>query len=101
MKAAPEAKRLRFIVAAGHIHNYERFESDGTVYLVSGGGGAAPRLIHRSPDDLYRNAPDINYHYVKFTLKGRKLKGEMIRLADSAAEAPAWEVRDTFEVKAR
>jgi len=30
--------KARFVVVAGHIHNYERFEQDGVVYLVSGGG---------------------------------------------------------------
>jgi len=36
--------KAKFIVVAGHIHNYERFEQNGVVYLVSGGGGAPPGL---------------------------------------------------------
>ena len=31
----------RFLVSAGHIHNYERNIVDGVTYLVAGGGGAA------------------------------------------------------------
>ncbi|HEY0799660.1 MAG TPA: metallophosphoesterase, partial [Steroidobacteraceae bacterium] len=30
---------VRFVVSAGHIHNYERFAREGVTYLVSGGGG--------------------------------------------------------------
>jgi hypothetical protein len=100
LKTSPAAPRVRFIVTAGHIHNYERFLSDGTVFLVSGGGGAAPRLIHRAPDDLYKNAPDVNYHYVKFLLSGNLLVAQMLRLADPSAATPVWEVKDTFQVKA-
>ena len=91
----------RFIVVAGHIHNYERFERDGIVYLVSGGGGARPRIIRRSADDLYKNAADVNYHYVKFVLHGSQLDAEMIRVAEPEAKTPKWETRDRFTVEAR
>jgi hypothetical protein len=40
-------------VSAGHIHNYERLERDGVVYLVSGGGGAAPYEIDRTAARRY------------------------------------------------
>ena len=40
---APEKSRVRFVVAAGHIHNYERFFQDGIVYLVS--AAEAPALV--------------------------------------------------------
>ncbi len=56
----------RFVVSAGHIHNYERFEKDGVVYLVSGGGGAFPYEVERTVSDLYQNADFPNYHYVRF-----------------------------------
>jgi len=89
---------VRFIVAAGHIHNYERFYRDGTTYLVSGGGGAKPRVIStRNPDDLYQDT-SANYHYVKFVLKEDGLDAQMIRVANPAAAAPSWEVKDRFKV---
>ena len=47
LRSSPRRRRsraLRFVVAAGHVHNYERFFQDGIVYLVSGGGGAKPSL---------------------------------------------------------
>ncbi len=98
LKTAPQSKRVRFIVNAGHIHNYERFFRDGTVYLVSGGGGAAPVPVTRDANDLYRGTEYPNYHYLKFVLRGKRLNAEMIRLADPASSMPKWEVKDRFEI---
>jgi hypothetical protein len=97
---APEKSRVRFVVAAGHIHNYERFYQDGIVYLVSGGGGAKPRPIVRLPADLYQDSSFPNYHYVKFVEDGNKLVATMIRVADPAGATPQWEEKDHFEVQA-
>jgi hypothetical protein len=98
LKTAPQSKHVRFIVNAGHIHNYERFFRDGTVYLVAGGGGAAPVPVTRDANDLYRGTEYPNYHYVRFVLKGKKLNAEMIRVADPKAEKAKWEVKDRFQV---
>lgn len=100
LKNAPQTKRARFIVCAGHIHNYERFNQDGIVYLVSGGGGAKPRAIKRAKDDLYQDSSFPNYHYVKFVLRANGLDAEMIRVADPAAATPKWEVKDRFHIPA-
>ena len=89
----------RFVVSAGHIHNYERLEHAGVTYLVSGGGGAHPAEIDRTPDDLYRSERFPNYHYVRFELRRHRLVVEMIRLQDSRAAKPShWKIRDRFEV---
>jgi hypothetical protein len=100
LKTAPQSKRVRFIVNAGHIHNYERFFRDGTVYLVSGGGGAAPVPVSRTDSDLYQGTEYPNYHYLKFVLRGRRLNVEMIRVVDPEADKPKWEVKDRFEISA-
>ena len=97
---APAKSRVRFVVAAGHIHNYERFDQDGIVYVVSGGGGAAPRPIVRLPPDLYQDRSFPNYHYLKFVQEGNKLLATMIRLGDPDGAAPRWEEKDHFEVQA-
>jgi hypothetical protein len=97
---APEKSQVRFIVAAGHVHNYERFIQDDIVYLVSGGGGADPRPIVRGPADLYQDPGFPNYHYVRFVSKGDELEGTMIRVADPEAATPIWQVKDHFEVPA-
>ena len=97
-KRASLQKRVKFVVCAGHIHNYERFDQDGVVYLVSGGGGAKPRPVVRELRDLYRDEDFPNYHYVKFVLRGNRVDAEMIRVADPAAESPAWQRKDHFQI---
>lgn len=99
LQTAAAACRARFIVAAGHIHNYQRFLQDGIVYLVSGGGGAEPYQIDRTPLDLYQDLEFPNYHYVKFVLDGDTLRATMYRLADPSAGT--WEAKDKFEVHAK
>jgi acid phosphatase type 7 len=99
LQALAMHSKARLVVSAGHIHNYERFERNGVVYLVSGGGGATPHEVDRTPADLYQNTDFPNYHYVRFELRGQSLKGEMIRLNDFAAAAPQqWQTRDRFEI---
>jgi hypothetical protein len=100
LATAPERSRARFVVAAGHIHNYERFFQGGIVYLVSGGGGAEPRSVVRSPADLYQDSGFPNYHYVRFVQDGENLMGTMVRVADPDAAAPVWQDWDHFIVPA-
>ena len=91
----------KIIVSAGHIHNYERTERGGVLYLVSGGGGASPVRVDRAPEDLYQSNDFPNYHYVKFVLDGNTLRGTMFRVADADANSPTWQVRDEFTVSAK
>jgi acid phosphatase type 7 len=95
---APRAA-AQFVVSAGHIHNYERFAADGVVYLVSGGGGAAPYPVERTGADQYQDSDFPNYHYVRFALHGNRVTAEMIRLSDYAGLEPRqWQTRDRFEI---
>ena len=99
LKAVAPQSAARFVVSAGHIHNYERFDQDGVVYLVSGGGGARPYEVDRTPSDQYQSADFPNYHYVRFELQGDRVVGEMIRLDDHAPLKPGqWQTRDRFEI---
>ncbi|HVN43298.1 MAG TPA: metallophosphoesterase [Steroidobacteraceae bacterium] len=92
----------RFVVVAGHTHNYERFEVEGVTYVVSGGGGAHPYEVERGPLDLYHGKDFPNFHYLRFTLSGDRLSAEMVRVGDPDAAVPhVFEVRDRFEVRAR
>ena len=95
-KAGPA--HARFIVSAGHIHNYERHLKDDVVYLVAGGGGAKPYEVERTPDDLYQDPGFPNFHYVKFVLQNDRLRATMYRLSDPAAAAPRFEAKDSFDV---
>lgn len=95
-----QAKKLpvRFIVVAGHIHNYERFHHGEVDFLVSGGGGARPHPVPRGEADLYKDSAFPNYHYVKFAFDGKQVNATMVRLADSTADQPQWAVKDSFVV---
>jgi hypothetical protein len=102
LKSVAPSSKARFVVSAGHIHNYERFSRDGVVYLVSGGGGAAPYQVDRTNLDLYQDAGFPNYHYVRFTLHGGRVAAEMIRLGDYAERLPKqWQTMDRFEISLR
>ncbi len=98
LSAVAQQVHARFIVSAGHIHNYERQVKDDVLYLVSGGGGAKPYFVERTPDDLYKSILFPNYHYVKFTLEKDRLHGVMVRLSDPEASTPAYAVKDSFDV---
>lgn len=93
--------RRRFVVVAGHIHNYERFLQDNVVYLVSGGGGAVPYEVDRTPPDLYKGLDFPNYHYVKLTIAAGTLRGEMYRLDEAAAPSPHFTPKDSFELSVK
>ena len=90
----------KFIVIAGHIHNYQRFLERGVIYLVSGGGGAKPHPIARTAADQYQDAGFPNYHYLKFTCNGNGLSAEMYRLQNPEGNSPVWEIKDRFVVSA-
>jgi hypothetical protein len=98
LQATASSHRVRIIVIAGHIHNYERFLQDDVVYLVSGGGGAVPYEVDRTPADLYKGIDFPNFHYVKLTIGNGKLSGEMFRLDEPAAPSPHFTLKDAFEM---
>lgn len=94
--------RARIVVVAGHIHNYERLERDGVVYLVAGGGGAKPYPVERSSADRFHGREAVNYHFIRFRLDDGRLSAEMVRLADADAGRPGrFEVADRFELRSR
>ena len=88
-------------MCAGHMHNYERNQKDDVVYLVSGGGGAKPYFVERTPDDQYQSSLFPNYHYVKFVLEAQRLKATMYRVADPEHIPLSLEAKDSFEIAAR
>lgn len=100
LKGAAATSKAKFLVSAGHIHNYERALQDDVVYLVSGGGGAHPYPVERTPGDLYQDTGFPNFHYVKFVLDGDTLKGTMYRL-DPDAASPAFQEKDSFQLRAK
>jgi len=92
------ATPAKFIVIAGHIHNYQRFFQNGVTYLVSGGGGAKPYPIARTAADQYQDPSFPNYHYIRFSFDGKSLNAAMYRVKNPEAANPDWEVKDTFRI---
>jgi acid phosphatase type 7 len=88
--------RARFVVIAGHVHNYERHEHNGVIYFVSGGGAARPYMITRHPGDpLFGKA--VNYHYLLVEVDRGKMKVTMNRL-ELADGKPTWTTPDSVEI---
>jgi Calcineurin-like phosphoesterase len=98
LSTVAETSHARFLVSAGHIHNYERNLYKGVTYLVSGGGGAKPYFVERTPEDLYKSALFPNYHFVKLTLEADRLHGTMYRVSNPEAENLILELKDTFDI---
>jgi hypothetical protein len=101
LSQAATTSHASFLVSAGHIHNYERNVVDGVTYLVSGGGGAPPYFVERTPEDFYKSILFPNYHYVKFTVEENRLRGAMYRVANPEAETLTVELKDRFDLKAK
>ena len=90
-----------FVISAGHIHNYERAVVEGVTYLVSGGGGAPPYFVERTPEDLYKSILFPNYHYVKFTVEKDRMHADMYRVENPEAQTLTVELKDSFDIKAK
>jgi hypothetical protein len=101
LTAKAKIVHAKFLVTAGHIHNYERHELAGVTYLVSGGGGAKPYMVDRTPDDLYQATEFPNYHYVKFVLQGNTLKAVMYRAANPDDANSPFDAKASFEILAK
>jgi len=98
LSRAARGSHARFLVSAGHIHNYERNTLEEVVYLVAGGGGAVPYFVERTPQDLYQSVLFPNFHYVKFTLEKDRLRGAMYRVYDPEAPTLVVTVKDGFDL---
>ena len=103
LEAHLDKLRARVLVLNGHIHNYERFESHGVEYVVTGGGGAEPYpLLVRGPADLYHDHPRGHpvYHYLTLDVNGRTLIATMWRIPDPDANALTVDADDSFTLTA-
>lgn len=94
LRVAAQAQDAKFVVIASHVHNYERFYQDSVMYLVTGGGGAMPYPVIRTPGDLYKGPTFPNYNYVEFVLRGKTLDATMYRLSSKGT----WQAKDSFEI---
>jgi Icc-related predicted phosphoesterase len=88
--------RARFIVFAGHVHNYERHEHNGVTYFVTGGGGAHAYPIERAPGDLFPDK-NVNYHYLLVEVNRGRVAITMNRLELHDGKA-AWTKPDSTTI---
>jgi acid phosphatase type 7 len=92
----------KFVVFNGHIHNYERFDVNGVMHVISGGGGARPYPIFiRGDQDLYQARTYPNFNYVVITLEGKHADAKMYRVVDPDAVNKTVELKDSFTVNAK
>ena len=96
LEALQPNTRARFVVIAGHVHNYERFEHSSVTYIVTGGGGATPYVFDRSPDDKYQGGNSVTYHYLRLEIDSTHLKGTMVKFDELSPERAKFDERDTF-----
>ena len=91
----------KVIVFNGHIHNYERFERNGVMYVTSGGGGAEPYpLLFRGSEDLYRDTAFPVYHYLTLDYTKGRLHAAMWKVKNPAADTLSVEQKDEFTIVA-
>ncbi len=83
------------LVLASHVHNYERFQRDATMLVVSGGGGATAYKFKRRKDDLYKKRTFPNFHYMRMTIRTDAIESEMVRLDPKSAQS---KVMDRFTI---
>lgn len=74
---------------SGHVHNYERFERDGKMFVVSGGGGGPRAALdlgasRRHPNDLYAGPALREFHFTLYTLTASGLAAEVRGLRGGA-----------------
>lgn len=85
--------RARFVVFAGHVHNYERHQHGGVTYFVTGGGGAHAYPIERGPGDLFQSNT-VNYHYLLADVSQQSMTIIMKRV-ESVGGKPVWTQPDS------
>jgi hypothetical protein len=102
LEASAGKSRARFVVFNGHIHNYERFDVNGIMHVISGGGGARPYPIFiRGDQDLYQAGTYPNFNYLVITLQGKHAEAKMYRVVDPNAANKTVELKDSFVLDAK
>jgi Icc-related predicted phosphoesterase len=92
-----QRRHARFVVFAGHVHNYERHEHNGVMYFVTGGGGAHAYPIERSRADLFQSTT-INYNYLLAEVSAESMKVTMKRVeTDNGKEV--WTEPDSVTIR--
>jgi hypothetical protein len=81
------------LVMGGHDHNYQRFESEGTHYVVSGGGGQnLNRLYGCEADHPRQQAASQVHHFMALHQAGDELDVEIIDIDGTTIDSFAIDI---------
>ena len=89
-------QKARFVVIAGHVHNFERHEHGNVTYYVTGGGGAHAYPVNRDPADPIQDHR-VNYHFLQIRVERGAATITMRRLGLETA-TPVWTTEDTVRI---
>lgn len=85
------------VVLSGHMHGYERFEVNGTLALVSGGGGSPlddvnAHLVDRPEIAAKRKFAAAAFHYLDIEIGSGILRGRAIGINGQPIDTFEWKV---------
>jgi hypothetical protein len=92
-----DKSHYRILSFSGHVHNYERYSSNGVMFIVSGGSGGRPHDLEREPQDAYTGTGPT-YHYCVIEADLNQLRFRMRRLDQRDLK---WTDADAFNVAAK
>ncbi|MBZ5547067.1 MAG: hypothetical protein LAO22_03755 [Acidobacteriia bacterium] len=95
LETRQQGTRARFVVFAGHVHNYERHEHGGVVYFVTGGAHPYP-VARDAGDPLFEEK--VNYDYLLVEVEGAKMIVTMNRF-DMKDGKTTWAQPDKVEIE--
>jgi acid phosphatase type 7 len=96
LESVARQAQYRIIAFSGHVHNYERYDSNGVMFIVSGGAGGRPHDLERQPQDAYTGSGPT-YHYCVIAAEAAELHFTM-RKYDT--ETSQWKDADSFTLRA-
>ncbi|WP_035357137.1 hypothetical protein [Edaphobacter aggregans] len=86
----------RIIAFSGHVHNYERYDLNGVMFVVSGGSGGRPHVIEREARDAY-TGKGPTYHYCVIEADSNQFRFRMRRFDTKDRQ---WRDADSFTLMA-
>lgn len=96
LESVASRSQYKIIAFSGHVHNYERYDSKGVMFIVSGGAGGRPHVLERQPQDAYTGSGPT-YHYCLIEADPAELRFTMRRYDPKKAK---WNDADSFTLRA-
>ena len=97
LESVAQQAHYRIIAFSGHVHNYERYDTNGVMFIVSGGAGGRPHVLDREPQDAY-TGKGPTYHYCVIEADAAELHFRMRRYDK---DDKSWKDADSFTLRAK